>query len=134
MTAAVAHSAGAVAEIDELGYTVVKGVLDPVSVAEFLEDTNRLARELPTVISNSTTVVKGFARPGQAADAGSGHDWVRIDNLLLHGQRYESLPVHPRVLPVVEGVLGRDCLLSWFMTSSRRAPVCSYETATATAS
>ncbi len=57
MTAAVAHSAGAVAEIDELGYTRRQG----------------------------------RARPG----VGGG------------------------VLPVVEGVLGRDCLLSWFMTSNQ---------------
>ncbi|MGB8506658.1 phytanoyl-CoA dioxygenase family protein [Mycobacterium sp.] len=119
MTAVVAQPEGALAEIEELGYTVVKGVLDPASVAAFLEDTNRLARELPTVISNSTTVVKGFARPGQAPVTGSDHDWVRIDNLLLHGARYEALPVHPRVLPVVEGVLGHDCLLSWFMTSNQ---------------
>ncbi|WP_052613965.1 phytanoyl-CoA dioxygenase family protein, partial [Mycobacterium tuberculosis] len=47
------------------------------------------------------------------------HDWVRIDNLLLHGTRYEALPVHPKLLPVIEGVLGRDCLLSWCMTSNQ---------------
>ncbi len=119
MTTSLAQPTSALAEIDELGFTVVKGVLDPASVVEFLEDTNRLARELPTVISNSTTVVKGFAQPGQAPVVGSDHDWVRIDNLLLHGARYESLPVHPLLLPVVEGVLGHDCLLSWFMTSNQ---------------
>ncbi len=108
-----------VAEIDEVGYTVVQGVLDTASVEAFLDDTSRLQRELPTVIANSTTVVKGLARPGLAPVRGSDHDWVRIDNLLLHGARYESLPIHPRVLPVVEGVLGHDCLLSWCMTSNQ---------------
>ncbi len=108
-----------VAEIDEFGYTVVENVLDPPSVDGFLEDSLRLQRQLPTVISNSTTVVKGFPRPGHAPVEGPDHDWVRIDNLLLHGARYEVLPVHPRLLPVVEGVLGRDCLLSWFMTSNQ---------------
>jgi ectoine hydroxylase-related dioxygenase (phytanoyl-CoA dioxygenase family) len=108
-----------VVEIDEFGYTVVKGVLNPASVEEYLDDTTRLQRELPTVIANSTTVVKGFGRPGHIPVDAADHDWVRIDNLLLHGARYESLPVHARLLPVIEGVLGRDCLLSWCMTSNQ---------------
>jgi ectoine hydroxylase-related dioxygenase (phytanoyl-CoA dioxygenase family) len=108
-----------VREIDEAGYSVVKAVLDAASVEAFLEDTRRLQRELPTVVANSTTVVKGLAYPGRSPVDGSDHDWVRIDNLLLHGARYESLPVHRRLLPVVEGVLGRDCLLSWCMTSNQ---------------
>ncbi|MDQ2636524.1 MAG: phytanoyl-CoA dioxygenase family protein [Actinomycetota bacterium] len=108
-----------VGEIDEAGYTVVKGVLDAATVDELLEDTDRLERKLPTVIANSNTVVKGFAQPGRPPVTGADHDWVRIDNLLLHGACYEPLPVHPRLLPVVEGVLGRDCLLSWFMTSNQ---------------
>ena len=108
-----------VAEITERGYTVVHGVLAQEEVEEFLGDTRRLQRELPTVIANSTTVVKGFRRKGQAVPEVVDHDWVRIDNLLLHGERYERLPVHPCLLPVVEGVLGRDCLLSWCMTSNQ---------------
>ncbi len=108
-----------VAEITERGYTVVHGVLAQEEVEEFLGDTRRLQRELPTVIANSTTIVKGFRRKGQAVPEVVDHDWVRIDNLLLHGERYERLPVHPRLLPVVEGVLGRDCLLSWCMTSNQ---------------
>src|ERR1041384_2430502 len=108
-----------VAQITERGYTVVHGVLPREGVAEFLGDTRRLQRELPTVIANSTTVVKGFRRKDQAVPEVVDHDWVRIDNLLLHGERYERLPVHPRLLPVVEGVLGRDCLLSWCMTSNQ---------------
>lgn len=108
-----------VGEIDEFGYTVVENVLDAAEVDAYLSDTRRLERDLPTVIANSTTVVKGFLRPGHAPVDGADHDWVRIDNLLLHGARYESLPVHPRLLPIIEGVLGRDCLLSWFMTSNQ---------------
>lgn len=108
-----------VGEIDEFGYTVVEGVLDDGLVEAFLADTRRLERELPTVIANSTTVVKGLARPGRKPVNGSDHDWMRIDNLLLHGARYEALPVHPRLLPIIEGVLGRDCLLSWCMTSNQ---------------
>src|SRR5262249_55489878 len=32
--------------------------------------------------------------------------------LLVHGALYEQVPVHPNVLPVVEGVLDRGCLVS----------------------
>ena len=39
------------------------------------------------------------------------HTW-RIYNLLVHGDLYERIPVHPNVLPVVEGVLDRGCLVS----------------------
>ncbi|CKU91012.1 Uncharacterised protein [Mycobacterium tuberculosis] len=74
-----------VGEIDEFGYTVVEDVLDADSVAAYLADTRRLERELPTVIANSTTVVKGLARPGHVPVDRVDHDWVRIDNLLLHG-------------------------------------------------
>ena len=108
-----------VTEITEYGYTVVEGVLDRQSVEAFLDDTRRLHRELPTVVANSTTVVKGFQRRGQEPLKIADHDWVRVDNLLIHGERYEPLPVHPRLLPVIEGVLGHDCLLSWFMTSNQ---------------
>ena len=39
------------------------------------------------------------------------HTW-RIYNLLVHGDLYERIPVHPNVLPVVEGVLDGGCLVS----------------------
>ena len=37
---------------------------------------------------------------------------VRIYNLLAHGALYERVPVHENVLPIVEGVLDRGCLIS----------------------
>jgi ectoine hydroxylase-related dioxygenase (phytanoyl-CoA dioxygenase family) len=37
---------------------------------------------------------------------------VRIYNLLAFGKLYEAIPVHDHVLPVVEGVLDRGCLVS----------------------
>ena len=40
-----------------------------------------------------------------------GHHTVRIYNLLAHGPRFERVPVHPNVLPIVEGVLDRGCLV-----------------------
>ena len=32
--------------------------------------------------------------------------------MLVHGELYQRVPVHPAVLPVVEGVLDRGCLIS----------------------
>jgi ectoine hydroxylase-related dioxygenase (phytanoyl-CoA dioxygenase family) len=40
-----------------------------------------------------------------------GHT-VRVYNLLAHGPVFSRVPVHARVLPVVDGVLGADCLVS----------------------
>jgi len=37
---------------------------------------------------------------------------VRIHNLLVHGKLYEQIPVHERMLPIVEGVLDPGCLVS----------------------
>ena len=41
-----------------------------------------------------------------------GTKTVRIYNLLALGKVYEGVPVHPNVLPVVEGVLDEGCLVS----------------------
>ena len=41
-----------------------------------------------------------------------GTSTVRVYNLLAFGKRYEAVPVHPRVLPIVEAVLDRGCLIS----------------------
>jgi ectoine hydroxylase-related dioxygenase (phytanoyl-CoA dioxygenase family) len=41
-----------------------------------------------------------------------GSRTVRIYNLLVHGELYQRIPVHPNVLPVVEGVLDPGCLIS----------------------
>ena len=37
---------------------------------------------------------------------------MRIYNLLAHGELFERVPVHPNVLPIVEGVLDPGCLVS----------------------
>jgi ectoine hydroxylase-related dioxygenase (phytanoyl-CoA dioxygenase family) len=41
-----------------------------------------------------------------------GRSTWRIYNLLVHGRLYEEVPVHPAVLPIVEGVLDDGCLIS----------------------
>jgi ectoine hydroxylase-related dioxygenase (phytanoyl-CoA dioxygenase family) len=41
-----------------------------------------------------------------------GERTVRIYNLLARGPLYAEIPVHPSVLPIVEGVLDPGCLVS----------------------
>lgn len=79
------------------GYTIVEGVLDAGAVAALRGDVRRLERELAT-------------RP--AANLFEGVRTLRIYNLLAHGAIYQAIPVHERVLPIVEGVLDRGCLVS----------------------
>ncbi len=84
-------------EIAERGLTVLRGVLDSDDCDELLEDLARVEAELEV-------------RP---ADNGfEGRSTLRAYNLLRHGPLWERIPVHPRVLPVVEGVLDRGCLIS----------------------
>jgi ectoine hydroxylase-related dioxygenase (phytanoyl-CoA dioxygenase family) len=85
------------ARIAEQGYTILEDVIDPDTVAALNEDLLRLERELGI-------------KP--ATNDFEGSNTVRIYNLLVHGPLYEAIPVHPNVLPVVESVLDRGCLVS----------------------
>ena len=85
------------AEIEERGYTVLEGVLLPDFADEIGEALARVERE--------TNV-----RP--AKNDFEGRDTLRVYNLLVHGKTFERIPVHPAILPVVEGVLDAGCLLS----------------------
>jgi ectoine hydroxylase-related dioxygenase (phytanoyl-CoA dioxygenase family) len=86
-----------VREIDEQGVTCLRGVLDPDQVATLLEDLERIERQEQV-------------RP--ATNDFEGTNTLRAYNLLRHGPLWEAVPVHPAVLPVVEGVLDRGCLVS----------------------
>ena len=79
------------------GYTIVERVLDGDAIAALRDDVRRLERELAT-------------QP--AANPFEGVRTLRIYNLLVHGAIYHQIPVHPRVLPIIEGVLDRGCLVS----------------------
>jgi ectoine hydroxylase-related dioxygenase (phytanoyl-CoA dioxygenase family) len=83
--------------IERDGYAIVEGAIEPELVAALREDLLRLERELAI-------------RPADN-DFEGRHTW-RIYNLLVHGPLYERIPVHERVLPVVEGVLDDGCLIS----------------------
>jgi ectoine hydroxylase-related dioxygenase (phytanoyl-CoA dioxygenase family) len=79
------------------GYTIVENAIAPDLVEALAQALARLERELD-------------ARP--AGNGFEGHRTVRIYNLLAHGTPFAEIPVHPAVLPIVEGVLDPGCLIS----------------------
>jgi ectoine hydroxylase-related dioxygenase (phytanoyl-CoA dioxygenase family) len=85
------------AEIEEQGYTVLADVIDTDLVDALDEDLRRIERD------------QGIVPAGNDFE---GAHTVRIYNLLALGEIYGRIPVHPAVLPVVEGVLDPGCLIS----------------------
>jgi ectoine hydroxylase-related dioxygenase (phytanoyl-CoA dioxygenase family) len=79
------------------GYTIVENAIDADLLAALRDDIWRLERELGA---------------GPAANLFEGVRTVRIYNLLAHGGIYQQVPVHPRILPIIEGVLDHGCLVS----------------------
>jgi ectoine hydroxylase-related dioxygenase (phytanoyl-CoA dioxygenase family) len=85
------------ARVDEDGYTILEGAIEPGLVDALHDDLLRLERLYDVV---------------PATNDFEGDHTVRIYNLLALGQVYESIPVHEHVLPVVERVLDPGCLVS----------------------
>lgn len=83
--------------IETDGFTIVEDAIEPDLVDALAEDLLRLERELGIVPSSNEF---------------EGERTVRIYNLLAQGGLYQRIPVHPSVLPIVEGVLDRGCLVS----------------------
>ncbi|MCB1259458.1 MAG: phytanoyl-CoA dioxygenase family protein [Acidimicrobiales bacterium] len=79
------------------GYTIVEDAIEPALVDELEATVHRLEHELD---------ITG------APNAFEGDRTLRIYNLLVHGEVFQRVPVHPSVLPIVEGVLDRGCLIS----------------------
>jgi hypothetical protein len=79
------------------GYTIVPDVMAPAAVAELHEDVLRLERDL-------------HIQP--AENIFEGTKTLRVYNLLARGKRFESIPVHEDILPIIEGVLDEGCLVS----------------------
>jgi len=86
-----------VARVDRDGYTIVEDAIEIDLLDAVSADLDRLERELGAKA---------------AQNAFEGWRTVRIYNLLARGKVYESIPVHEKVLPIVEGVLDRGCLIS----------------------
>jgi ectoine hydroxylase-related dioxygenase (phytanoyl-CoA dioxygenase family) len=85
------------ASIDDVGYTILEGAIEPELVEELSTELLRLERDLGVVPADN--VFEGLRT-------------VRIYNLLAHGSIFQRVPAHPEVLPVVEGVLDRGLLIS----------------------
>jgi ectoine hydroxylase-related dioxygenase (phytanoyl-CoA dioxygenase family) len=83
--------------VAEHGYTVVPDAIGADLVDELVEVLARLEHDLG-------------AKP--ARNSFEGTSTVRIYNLLAHHPVFQRVPVHPHVLPVVEGVLDNGCLVS----------------------
>jgi len=85
------------ARIADQGYTVVEDAIEVALLDELAAELVRLEHDLGIV---------------PATNDFEGSQTVRIYNLLVHGQVFERVPVHPNVLPIVEGVLDAGCLIS----------------------
>jgi ectoine hydroxylase-related dioxygenase (phytanoyl-CoA dioxygenase family) len=83
--------------IEEHGYSIIEDAIEPALLDELTDELHRLEVDLGIV---------------PATNEFEGSQTVRIYNLLLHGPAFERIPVHPNVLPVVEGVLDDGCLIS----------------------
>jgi ectoine hydroxylase-related dioxygenase (phytanoyl-CoA dioxygenase family) len=98
-----------VARIAEDGYTIVPDAIEPDLIDELNRELLRLEVDLGIV---------------PATNDFEGAHTVRIYNLLVHGKAFERIPVHPNVLPIVEGVLDWGCLISSLSSIS----ICADET------
>src|SRR5260221_10735286 len=79
------------------GYTIVEGAIEADLVDALNAALARLERELDAAPAMNTF---------------EGHRTVRIYNLLARGSPFERVPIHPSVLPIIEGILDPGCLIS----------------------
>jgi ectoine hydroxylase-related dioxygenase (phytanoyl-CoA dioxygenase family) len=79
------------------GFTILESAIEPELVDALAADLLRLERELSI---------------GYCKNDFEGERTVRIYNLLVRGPLYAKVPVHPRILPLVERVLDAGCLIS----------------------
>ena len=86
-----------IARVKRDGYTIVENAIEPELIDRLNSALTRLEREL-----GAKPAMSGF----------EGHRTVRIYNLLAYGDPFDKVPVHPNVLPIIEGVLDSGCLIS----------------------
>lgn len=89
--------AGHLAAIEADGYTIVPDAIEADLLDRLDEVLARLERDLSVVPADNTF---------------EGRTTVRIYNLLALDPVFQEVPVHPAILPVIEGVIGRGCLVS----------------------
>jgi ectoine hydroxylase-related dioxygenase (phytanoyl-CoA dioxygenase family) len=85
------------ARLEEDGFTILEHVIEPALVDALVSDLARLEHELHVA---------------PASNIFEGTRTRRVYNLLARGAVYQAIPVHPNVLPLVESVLDRGCLVS----------------------
>ena len=83
--------------IDVDGYTIVEDAIEPALVRDLRDTIRHLEHELDV-------------RPRETA--AEGHATMRMYNLLAKDPLFQVMPVHRSVLPIVERLLDRGCLLS----------------------
>jgi ectoine hydroxylase-related dioxygenase (phytanoyl-CoA dioxygenase family) len=85
------------AKIESEGYTIVEDAIAPELVDRLVAAIDGLHDELSVT---------------PAANIFEGLKTLRVYNLLARGKVFEEVPVHEKVLPIVESVLDRGCLVS----------------------
>jgi ectoine hydroxylase-related dioxygenase (phytanoyl-CoA dioxygenase family) len=83
--------------IAENGYTILPDAIEPDVVDEIDDALLKLEHDLGIVPADNLF---------------EGLHTTRIYNLLVHGSVFQRIPIHPNVLPVVEGVLDPGLLIS----------------------
>jgi ectoine hydroxylase-related dioxygenase (phytanoyl-CoA dioxygenase family) len=83
--------------VAEDGYTILPDVIEPEFVDEIDEALLKLEHDLGIVPADNLF---------------EGLHTTRVYNLLVHGPTFQKIPMHPKVLPVVEGVLDPGLLIS----------------------
>ncbi|MDZ4828118.1 MAG: phytanoyl-CoA dioxygenase family protein, partial [Actinomycetota bacterium] len=86
-----------VSRIEVDGYTIVEDAIEPELVDQLRATIRRVARDLDL-------------RPRETQ--AEGHATIRMYNLLVRDPVFRQMPLHPNLLPLVERLLDRGCLLS----------------------
>jgi ectoine hydroxylase-related dioxygenase (phytanoyl-CoA dioxygenase family) len=89
--------AKALHEIEDQGYTVLENAISEELLDELNEELLRIERDHEIVPSPNDF---------------EGQKTVRIYNLLAYGSSFSQVPILPKLLPVIEGVLDDGCLIS----------------------
>jgi ectoine hydroxylase-related dioxygenase (phytanoyl-CoA dioxygenase family) len=84
-------------EVAAHGYTIVE---------------NAIEAELVDALADSLERLEHCFDVQPSPNSFEGRRTLRIYNLLAFGELYQRVPVHEHVLPIVEGVLDRGCLIS----------------------
>ncbi|HEY1830996.1 MAG TPA: phytanoyl-CoA dioxygenase family protein [Acidimicrobiales bacterium] len=96
-TSPAAEMAEHLRRIEEDGYTILQDAIDLHFIDEIDESLLKLEKDLGIV---------------PAENLFEGVHTTRVYNLLVYGEVFQKIPVHPHVLPVVDGVLDPGCLIS----------------------